>query len=320
MNDKIDPLIFKLEPQAELHEPMAHLGQIIMETEPINESKPHVESSIVETVSQPIKKLGPIHAKIGPTFTDIKKTNTVGQLKNKYNALDKHKSAHIFEYGVIASKVILLITLLVVSFVNADTMFISEHPKDFLAEAITVGGTTALATGIIGAGRFASKEVVLNAIFIAFLIFFIFHILMEFSGMNAIPKEENTNMTDEEKAKQAKIAKNVKITSYVTGTVVSMIALMMIPLAIRVWDFKNFGVNKYATTKYLIEMASFGFLSGLPVYLIDKDRGSSTKEAWKHSIFIMGGFGVLYTGLQAGGFFSNIFGEMPGESKMYRFS
>lgn len=252
--------------------------------------------------------------------------NKANQIRSKYSTaldkrgLDSDRSAHIFEYGVIASKLILLITLLVVSFVNADVEFISEYPKEFLGEAIVVGGTTAIATAVIGLGRFASKATILNAMFIAFLVFFIFHILMEFSGMNYEESEHESNLSDEDKAKQKEKVKNVQITSYVTGIVLSLIALTMVPLALRVWDFENFGVNQYATSKYLIEMVSFGFLSGIPIYMISKNRGASDKAAWKHSGSIMGSFGLLYLGLQAGGFYSGIFGEMPSEPQMYRFA
>lgn len=249
----------------------------------------------------------------------------VSNAKEKYNALfDEEKSIHRFEYGVLASKFILLITLLVVSFVNANGIFIGEHPREFLTEAVTVGGTTALATAVIGISRFADTATILNAMFIAFLVFFIFHVLMEFSGMNleesrVEPKEpDNPNLTEEDKAKlkekQEKEKHNLYWASTVAYGAIALITVIIFPLAIRVWDFKNFTKNKSIAGKYLFEMASFGLLSGAPIYMIDKNRNATNEAALMHSGKVMGIFSILYLGLQSGGFFSNIFGEMPSSS------
>ena len=157
---------------------------------------------------QPFEEQLTIVGPQAPLSIEQVKPTRFGKFKTKIlNAKEKYyeNAEHNFEYGVLASKFILLITLLVVSFINANGVLIGEHPREFLTEAVTVGSTTALATAVIGISRFADTATILNAMFIAFLVFFIFHVLMEFSGMNleesrVEPKEpDGPNLTEEDK-------------------------------------------------------------------------------------------------------------------------
>lgn len=235
--------------------------------------------------------------------TSDKYINMSPEEREKYKQDRPQKMAKlIFERGVLASKIILLIILLTVAFVNADVSFIAEHPKTFLGEAIAVGALSATATAIIGGTRFADAKTILNAMFVSFLVFFILYVLMEFSGMNA----ENTNPD---------VAQNVKITTIFTASVIGLIALTMLPLAWRVWDFKNIRKNKIVTSKYLLEFVSFGLCGGIPMYIIANNRDSTSSG--KKLLIATGSFSGLYLLLQSGGFFSNIFGEMP-EEPTYR--
>lgn len=225
--------------------------------------------------------------------------------------LRKQKMSHRFEHGVLISKFIVLIVLLVVSFVNANVEFIAKEPQKFLGEAMLVGTTTAAATAFIGATRVANWSTILNAMLLAFLIFFIFHILMEFSGMNGLMVVDDTTLTNEQRAERALIESNIKMTAQVVGSVFVLIGTGMMYMAYHVWDFKNFRAAKLS---YLWEALIFAAFSAMPSYVIDTNRGYKSAEAGMNLAKMMGMYGSGYLMLQAGGFFSNIFGEMPAES------
>ena len=106
------------------------------------------------------------------------------------------KDENKFEVGVLMSKFGMLFGLLIVSFINADVMFINNEPRKFLAECSLVGGTAIASSILLGSMRNSSIKTILNGAFIAFLVFFIFHLLMEMSGMNNYETQE-VNTGDE---------------------------------------------------------------------------------------------------------------------------
>lgn len=229
--------------------------------------------------------------------------------------LRKQKMSHRFEHGVLISKFIVLVVLLVVSFVNANVEFIAKEPQKFLGEAMLVGTTTAVATAVIGLTRLASWSTILNAMLLAFMVFFIFHILMEFSGMNGLMVVDETTLTEEQRAERALIESNIKITAQVVGSVFALIGTGMLYMVYQVRDFKNFRTAKLS---YLWEALIFAALSAMPSYLIDTNRGYKSDEAGLNLSKMVAMYGSGYLMLQAGGFFSNIFGEMPAQQPTWR--
>jgi succinate-acetate transporter protein len=163
----------------------------------------------------------------------------------------------VFEYGVLFSKFALLFSLLVFSFISADISFISQNPRTFLAEAIAVGGLTAVSTAIIAKNRGATGGAMFNACFVAFLVFFIFHILMEMSGVNS---DTSANPTSDDIRTQEKL--HHPFFKYTAFSFVIITMTIMPILAFRVLDIKNFKCNKL---NYFTEFISFG---GLKFYTL----------------------------------------------------
>jgi len=244
---------------------------------------------------------------------DARADQEIKMIKDQQHVQDlkhqrKEKISHHFEYGVLGSKFIILITLLVVSFVNSNVEFIAKEPQKFLGEAIMIGGTSAIATVVIGVTRMANRDTILNAMLLAFMIFFIFHILMEFSGMNGLIVIDNTTLTDEQRVERATIESNIDITSKVVGSVFAIVGITMLYMTSQVWDFKNWKSSKH---KYMLEVLTFGLLSAVPAYIIDINRGNSEHIATITLVKMLGLYSGGYFMLQAGGFFSSIFGSMP---------
>lgn len=54
-----------------------------------------------------------------------------------------------FEFGVVLSRLGLLTTLSVMSYVNADVSFICDKPREFVSESLLVEGTSFLAASML---------------------------------------------------------------------------------------------------------------------------------------------------------------------------
>ena len=100
--------------------------------------------------------------------------------------------SNVFEKFVILGKVSLMGGLTYLSFKNNnDLSYVSSQPKPFLSECFLVGASVAIPTMICAYTHKPKNDPVnymklVNSVLITFLIFFVFHILMEFSGLNNI--------------------------------------------------------------------------------------------------------------------------------------
>jgi hypothetical protein len=238
--------------------------------------------------------------------TSAPPATTFSRLYNKH--ITKKDPKVLFDQALLISKFILLITLLIFAFTNKNVEFISTNPRAFLDSGALVGGTAALASAIIAGSRFASVSTILNAALVTFLLFFVIHLLMELSGLyGQMPVNEST-LTDAQKAQRAETAKNIQITTGITGSIVAIVALAMIPICWRVGGFKNLKANRW---QYLLELFAFSVLTAIPTMNIHTKHGGTIRSATVRTLLMAGGFGGLYIGLQAGGFFNEMFGNIP---------
>ena len=211
----------------------------------------------------------------------------------------KHGSRQAFETGVFASKIILIILLLILSFVNADVSFVQKKPRMFLFESVVVGLSAGVPFTYIALNR--GKEIgdAISLGVTAFLIFFLFHVVMEFSGQNQamIDKEKLTTTEQKQQAVVEKVTK-LKATKWIIGAVI----VVMILLALTVHDV-SIGVG--TMLKEALLMATCG---ALPTVMIAKDRDE--KDGKKIAIDFFTYFGAFFAGhvaLQMGGFYTHLF-------------
>jgi hypothetical protein len=165
-----------------------------------------------------------------------------------------------------------------------------------LAESIFVGLGATIPVIFIGLRRGNPTGSVLSASFIGFLVFFIFNVLMEFSGQNDL--KPSSQVIAEEKA----IFWPVLIGSGIIGLVLTVIAFLV----------RNFDM---CVGEALLESVVFAFFNTAPFVYAQYNRGE------RNVLTIIGGFlkyffafmiGCLM--LQAGGFWSGIF-PLSGEMK-----
>jgi len=198
----------------------------------------------------------------------------------------------IFEGGVIAGKLLVMILLVVFAFMNYNTAFICRKPKEFIGEAIAVGVGTAIPVIFIGLRRGASIGSVSSAAFIGFLVFFIFHVLMEFSGKNETKRSgELKRKLDNEEA----------VLFWPTVAIGGVIALVLGFIAFKVQKFDM------CFSEAMLEAAVFGLFNTIPLIWIEYNRGDSPLELTLAFFKYFFAFGAGCMILQAGGFWSRVF-------------
>ena len=211
----------------------------------------------------------------------------------------KHGSRQAFETGVFGSKIVLIILLMILSFVNADVSFIKEKPRMFMFESVVVGLSAGVPFTYIALNRGKELGDAISLGVTAFLIFFLFHVVMEFSGQNHTMIDKATLTTAEQK-QQAVVEKvtKLKATKWIIGAVI----VFMIILALTVHDVS---IGFSTMMKEAFVMALCG---ALPTIMIARDRDE--KDGKKIAVDFFTYFGAFFAGhvaLQMGGFYTHLF-------------
>ena len=96
--------------------------------------------------------------------------------------MDTKEAVHAFHNLVLAGKGGLVLLLLILSFINAQTELIQKEPRKFLAGTLIFALAGAVAGGFVAWNRQSQGEIIFNSIFIATLFFFFFGVCRELSG------------------------------------------------------------------------------------------------------------------------------------------
>ena len=198
------------------------------------------------------------------------------------------KSKRVFVAGILGSKITVIILLLIFSFVNAEVSFVKEKPRMFVFESTVVGLSAGVPFTYIALNRGVElgRAVLLGVA--AFIIFFLFHVGMEFSG-------ENHAMIDESKQGVTEKVFRFRGTKWIIGAIV----VYMILLALVVRDV-SIGVN--TMLKEALLMATCG---ALPTIMIARNRDE--KDGKKIAVDFFTYFGAFFAGhvaLQMGGVYT----------------
>lgn len=205
-----------------------------------------------------------------------------------------------FGIGIFGSKIALIILLLILSFINADISFVKEKPRMFLFESAVVGLSAAVPFTYIAMNRGKKFSDAISLGLTAFLIFFLFHITMEFSGQNQAMMDKS-QLTESEKKQQAFVDKVIKLKA--TKWIIFAIVLLVIVMSVVVRDI---GPGVKTVTKEAFLMAICG---ALPTIMISMNRDD--KDVLKEFAVYFGLFFVGHYTLQLGGFYSNLLPQKP---------
>jgi len=201
-----------------------------------------------------------------------------------------------FEYFLIFGKVLLILTLLVLSFVNGHVGYVKDKPRDFMIDNTVSGATGAIAFMIIAQMR-GRGDLMVSVGISAFLLLFMLNVLFEFSGFNSA-SSNTSSMTATEK-------KEVKVLKWpvIVGGLVGLMGLIGLARSANV---PLIGSN------LMLEAGIFGVLSGVSAAVVAAHHGSSAVETTVGTIGMTVFFAGLHVALQKGGFYNNlVFPDAP---------
>jgi len=204
----------------------------------------------------------------------------------------------LFETSILGAKMTVALLLFILSFINAYTPFITKSPRKFLGEMVLVGVMAAVAFGFVGGVRGVPGLRLTSIMFMSFLVFSLFHVVMEFSGGNQV--SVNAATVDGKIQKEKKV-----LTSRPSLIIFGIIALVILGLALSVRDF-----DYVTSSQLLFEGTVFAFLNAIPAIMIAVDRGE--RKPVDVIVGFLKMFGLFFTGhivLQSGGFYTSIFEE-----------
>jgi len=208
-----------------------------------------------------------------------------------------------FDNGVIVSKIIFLILLITLSFINVDISFLAKNPRNFLTESLLVGLFAAIPTFLMAYNRNGSKSIIISSVFITFLFFYLFNTLLELAGLN---NYLNGVKEDDNNRRQQDNIKKIESQSWI-WMIIGLVCIVMLYLAVIVHDFPESIIWK----PLLIELAIFSVLNTIPQSVIAYNRHSDVVFASVASLIF---YTVAYFILQSGGFFTHIFGNATVET------
>ena len=209
--------------------------------------------------------------------------------------MDVPFTAKVFKGGIVLSKVIVSVLLLVYAYRNLYTSFLAKNPSAFLSESIIYG----LATGIpvlmillirgIDIGTSAALS------FAAFMTFFFLNVIMEFSGQNAINQGGDTTLTDTQKAQLEQVKKFEQGNLFKGSVFIIILALVTLAL---------FNQDTGPGLRYIFfESVIIGLAAIIPSYIQAKNRDS--KNPFNRTMFFHFGFFTLgHVILQLGGIYT----------------
>jgi len=211
---------------------------------------------------------------------------------------------HVFEIGIFGSKIVLIFLLLILSFINADVSFIQSKPRNFIGEAIVLGASAAIPFIFIAKNRGQDLGDAFSVAVTAFLIFFLFHVVMEFSGENRV--SAGVQLSSGEQKQDNLVQKILKLSVF--KIVVGLIAAFMLILAFVVHDFGP------GLKLILLEALFVAVCGALPTVMIAIDRDQKDNVKIVKDFFTF--FAMLFLGhviLQMGGFYTHLFMKKPDE-------
>lgn len=168
--------------------------------------------------------------------------------------------------------------------VKGNKDYVSQNPRKFIWDSIVTGGTAAAAISYVAHVR-GRSEAIPNLAFLSFLLFFMYNVFRELSGLNST---ENTK-------------KDIKVAGKPIGALAGCVALILIILAAvsHVPHPMGFGV-------LLKEAAVFGGLVAIGEAIIAFDHRDDAKTIGLVSAgnFVM--YFLAHLLLQFGGFYEKI--------------
>ena len=204
-------------------------------------------------------------------------------------------TAKVFKGGIVLSKLVVIVLLLIYAYRNLYTSFVVSNPAAFLSESIMYGGATGIPVLIIllirGNGLGISSTWALTA----FMTFFFLNVIMELSGQNALNQSGDTTLTSDQQ-KQLQQVTNLEQGNVFKGSVL-LLGLVLVTMALLNQDTGP-GIRYVIFESFII-----GLAATVPSFFQAKDRGVD-KPFNRTMIFHFLLFAIGHLIFQLGGFYT----------------
>ena len=205
-----------------------------------------------------------------------------------------------FEKLVIGGKFGLVISFLVMSFINGHKEYVQNHPRKFVLDALITGLARGLGSVFLCYTR-GRPDLIFNSFLFTFLFFFFYSVCREFSGYFAfMGKGELTS----EESKQEKMLKT-PIT--IIGGILISVALLLAVMNHVSPDYSQ-GILSNSALPLVIELVVFTLIASSGELVVGTNHGDDPTKT-----FLMGAalFSFSHLVLQYGGFYNLIFVKAP---------
>ena len=204
----------------------------------------------------------------------------------------------VVQLSMLGGKFILLIFFLIMALINGHKEYISTHPRKFVWDGIAIGGLSGLAFFIIGSMRKIPMSARFTLAFLSFLVFFVYSVLREMAGANAV--------TDPSKLTQGE-AKQVKaLKEPITYMFIIVAGLLFIAAIANRFTTANTSVFQ-PLSQLAIEAGILGLLTGVSEAVVAWNHDEDTKTIGLTTVFYFVMFFVLHFLLEYSGFYGHVF-------------
>lgn len=204
------------------------------------------------------------------------------------------ETSQVFKGGIVLSKVVVSVLLLVYAYRNLYTSFVTKNPAGFLSESILYGVATGIPVLMVLLIRGIDFGTSAAISFAAFMTFFFLNVIMEFSGQNALDQGD-TSLSTEQK-KQLETVKKFEQGNVFKGSIL-IIGLLLVTLAL-------FNQDTGPGLRYIFfESLIIGAAAVIPSYVQAKNRDS--KNPFNRTmLYHFGLFTLGHIVLQLGGIYT----------------
>jgi hypothetical protein len=202
---------------------------------------------------------------------------------------------NMFEKGIVYAKILFVLLLVILSYVNSQTTFISNDPKLFLSNAIILGLSSALSFFVIAFNR--NTKNVTNVLIITFLFFFFFQVCREMSGYYAFMGEEEATDKEKDELKRGLVP---------AGIILSLGGILFLILAYIIRE-KPPSNTKFS---FVLELILFSVILSSAEIFIGSTHGDTDGESIKTGVSSFVLYIIIGIVFQYGGFYEHIFSKV----------
>ena len=208
-----------------------------------------------------------------------------------------------FKNIVVFSKLLFLVLLSILAWINHENEYINKHPVFFVQDCLMLGLSTAIATAFLDMTRIGSVNH--RHVLDMFFLFFTYHVLRELSGYFKFTSFKESNFSEIEQKEQFPLY-------YVVICVFGLLSICGVILAFKVHQHpirSNSIIFPWST--FILETVIFALILAPPEILISyrHETSHSYLNTIYNSIITTSIFVIFHFVFQLGGFYSVVLKE-----------